>query len=206
MPASNNGGASNTDGRRFVQLGFKPGNGCIPDSVMQEIVSRLTGYVAAPTNDGYIRSVSAPSDLTATWVPVDANGNRVGNNRVYDPATGLWTDDFGSGVPGIIFISEQQGNKIVVGSDQGIYVAPRKFAVINHIISASGTTTLNFPEFGIPVERIGVGLTFRSDPGSNNDMRIYIESLTDGELKLKILGFNNVIVPSVNLRVEIYEL
>lgn len=206
MAASNNGGGSNTDGRRFVIFDFKPEGGCIPDTTMQELVRRLTAYVEASGESGYIRSVSPPNDLTATWVPIDGNGNRVGNNRVYDPATGQWTDDFASGIPGVIFVSANEGNKIVFGTDNGIFVAPRKFVVRNETIVTSGTMTIDFPAFGIPVDSIGVNMNFRSDKGADHDLRLYIESITDGQLKIKVLGFDNTIVPNITLRVEIYEL
>lgn len=172
---------------------------------MQEVARRLQGSVSDdPSASGYVRSVSPPADLTATWVPVDANGNRTGNNRVYDPATGEWTDDFGSGVPGVIFISAQEGNQIVNSEqDGGIYVAPGKGEVIHKTINTNGTFQIPFTAMGVDVNKIAVNINYTSDPGANADFRYYIESLVDGELKLKVLGFNNTIVPSVEFRIEI---
>lgn len=204
--APNNGGDSNTDGRRNVQFGFNPGGGCIPDTAMQEVVRRLTGYVASDNDGGYIRSVGAPSDLTATWVPVDANGNRVGNNLVYSPEIGDWVEDFGSTASGVLFVSKVEGNLIVVGADGGIYVAKKNFSVVNYAVSNNGTHNINFQQFGIDPTKIGVNINYTSDPGENPAFRYYIEALVDGELKLKILGFNNTIVPVVNMRIEIYQL
>jgi hypothetical protein len=190
----------------MVLFGFNPGGGCIPDTSMQEIVRRLTGYVASDNDGGYIRSVGAPSDLTATWVPVDANGNRVGNNRVYSPESGQWVEDFGDTAPGVLFVSQVSQNRIFIAEDGGIYVAPKKATIVNYAVSNSGTHTIPFVQFGLDPTKIGVNINYTSDIGENPAFRHYIESLTDGELKLKVLGFNNTIVPVVNMRIEIQQL
>lgn len=202
--AANNGGGQNTDGKRFVTFDFLEGGGCIPDSVMQELSRRLSGYVASG-DEGYIRSVGPPNDQTATWVPIDADGNRVGNNRVYNSVTGQWTDDFGSGVPAATFISADLGNLIRLGGDKGWYVGPPRKNTSPVVVNSNGTRTVNFTPWGVLPERIEVRLFATSDPGANGNFRWYVESITDGEVKIKFLGFDNTVVPSISYMVVITE-
>lgn len=195
MATSNNGGDSNTSGGTTVVFGYKSGKGCVPDPTMAEIVARLTGSVDLSGESGYVRSAKPPTDLTATWVPVDGNGNRTGNNKVYNPVIGEWVDDFGAPIVDDLFISEDAGNQIKEGADGGLFVAPLKFYQGTINVAGDGTQTLTFTAMG--AEAFDVSVEPKSDVGPGSNLRYYIESVIDGTLKLKFLGFDGTIVPSV---------
>lgn len=206
MPASNNGNSSGTKGSSIVQFYAKPrtgrGGGCISDENMAEIARRLGGSVEADSDSGYVRSTTPPNDLTATWVPVDANGNRVGNNRVYNAVTGQWVDDYGAEAIKIPVISKIEDNQLVEKPD-GWYVSKKRFFIRPITVQGNGTVPINFPDLGVSEYSIEVIPT--SDPGASN-LRWFVESQTSTSVGLKFLNFDPVLVSVVNFKVIIREL
>lgn len=201
MAAANNGSNSNTLGSTAVVFSYQPSTGCIPEATMQELVRRLSGSVDVSGDSGYVRSTQAPADLTATWVPVDANGNRTGNNKVYNPTTGQWVDDYGAPTQVIPIISLDTGNLIKLGSDQGWYVGSDVSFQTNIGVAGDGSRVITFPLMS--AQLFNVNIQPRTDIGANPNWRYYIESIVDGSLSIKFLGFDATIAPLINLIITI---
>lgn len=89
---SDNGFGSNTVGITVGSLSFQKrrDSDLIDDSLMSEIVERLSVQVEQDATPTVTRSIDPPVSISVFWQPIDENGVNTGPIHIYNPDNSSW--------------------------------------------------------------------------------------------------------------------
>jgi len=178
-----------------VKLDYRPAtpNDCIPDSTMNEVVSRIVAIVG-PIQAGVAFSVTPPTNKNVIWVPLDSNGNRVGPDRRYDFSINQWVDDNEASefcaVAGNDNLLEKQGDCWLVRR--------RIYEAINFTVTNNNQQSFTL---AVPITSGNyiVNIFPTSDPGTT---RVWFVSKTTGTVTIGVAGWTT---GTQNFRLEVLE-
>lgn len=167
------GYGTNTKGTKSVSLDFKRKRSSdkLEDDVVSELTRRLIGTIEDdPESDqGYVRSATAPSDTTVLWQPVNVDtGINEGPIYTYNPLSQSW-EPSGLTSDDIPDIPTTEYDPVQCGE-------------ITFSASGSKAITLNNEFSAIPVNKISFAFTpIDSDPGS---VKWYVTNRSNGQITL----------------------